>query len=257
MGQNPLAELDTLTAVVTGASRGIGRAIALELARAGASVLVHGRLGREAAEAVAAEARGCGVDATVVLAELADPAQHEQLVEQAWGWRPKIDIWVNNAGADILTGPAARWPFERKLEALWQVDVVATMRLGRLAGKRMKEAGGGVILNVGWDGAEHGMGGDSGEVYVAAKGAVMAVTRSLARSLAPEVRVNCLAPGWIKTTWGEGASPRWQERACRESLLGRWGAPEEVARVARFLVSPAASFVNGEIVHVNGGFNWS
>jgi 3-oxoacyl-[acyl-carrier protein] reductase len=97
------------------------------------------------------------------------------------------------------------------------------------------------------------MAGDSGELFGAAKGAVMAATRSLAKSLAPEVRVNCLAPGWIRTAWGEQASDEWQERARRESLLGRWGEPEDVARVASFLASPAAEFVNGQIIHVNGG----
>jgi 3-oxoacyl-[acyl-carrier protein] reductase len=66
--------------------------------------------------------------------------------------------------------------------------------------------------------------------------------------------VNCLAPGWIKTQWGEQASEHWQQRAMRESLLGRWGTPDDVARAARFLVSPAATFINGQIVPVNGGF---
>ncbi len=99
------------------------------------------------------------------------------------------------------------------------------------------------------------MAGDSGQLFAAVKGAIMAFSRSLARSLAPEVRVNCLAPGWIKTAWGEGASECWQERAERESLLARWGTPEDVARVARFLVSPAAGFLTGQIIHVNGGFS--
>jgi len=82
---------------------------------------------------------------------------------------------------------------------------------------------------------------------------VMAFTKSLACSLAPEVRVNCLAPGWIKTAWGEHASECWQERARRESLLQRWGTPEDVARVARFLASPAAEFITGQVIPVNGG----
>ena len=77
---------------------------------------------------------------------------------------------------------------------------------------------------------------------------------SLARSLAPKVRVNCLAPGWIKTSWGNQASETWQDRAQRESALGRWGTPEDVARVARFLVSPAAAFVTGQVISINGGF---
>ena len=255
MNQDPLKALEGQTAVVTGSSSGIGRAIAVELAAAGAGVLVHARRSQGAAEAVAAEIRARGSEAGVALADLADPAHHERLVRRAWQWRRNVDIWVNNAGADVLTAEAAGWSFERKLEMLWRVDVAATIRLSRLAGTRMKAAGGGVILNIGWDGAERGMAGDSGELFAAAKGAVMAFSRSLARSLAPDVRVNCLAPGWIKTAWGEGASEYWDDRGRRESLLGRWGTPEEVARVARFLVSPSAGFLNGQIVDVNGGYS--
>lgn len=247
-------ELDTKTAVVTGSSSGIGRAIALELARAGAAVVVHARRSQETAGRVAAEIRQLGADAKVLMADLADSGQHETLVEQAWRWRSDVDIWVNNAGADVLTGPAAAWTFERKLQELWRVDVLASIGLARLAGARMKHRGSGVILNMGWDGADRGMAGDSGELFAAVKGAVMAFSRSLARSLAPEVRVNCLAPGWVKTAWGSRASEPWQERAQRESLLRRWGTPDDVAQVARFLVSPAAAFVTGQIIHVNGGF---
>ncbi len=254
MDPNTSTELRGQTAVVTGASRGIGRAIALELAAAGAAVLVHARSSRRRCEVTARDIRARGPDAQVFLADLALPEQQEALVGRAWEWCGGPTIWVNNAGADVLTGPAAEWSFEQKLEALWRVDVAATIRLGRLAGQKMKEDGGGVILNIGWDGAERGMGGDSGELFAAAKGAVMAFSRSLAQSLAPQVRVNCLAPGWIKTAWGQQASDGWQERARRESLLRRWGTPEDVARVARFLVSPAACFINGQIVHVNGGF---
>lgn len=246
--------LDLQIAVVTGSSSGIGRAIAIELARAGASVLVHGHRNADRAQRVAEEVRALGVAAEVVLCDLGDTATHETLVEQAWAWRGRVHIWVNNAGADVLTGEAARWTFEQKLEALWRVDVLATIRLGRLAGGRMKAAGGGVILNMGWDGADRGMAGASGQLFSAAKGAVMAFTRSLAHSLAPEVRVNCLAPGWIRTAWAEGASAYWDRRARNESLRNRWGTPEDVARVARFLASPEADFITGQVIAINGGF---
>jgi 3-oxoacyl-[acyl-carrier protein] reductase len=254
-------DLTGKTAVVTGSSSGIGRAIAVELAAAGADVLIHARASGAAAAAVADEIRAAGRQATVLLADLADATTHQGLVDAAWAWQGGVQIWVNNAGADVLTGDAARWSFEDKLERLWRVDVLATMRLSRLVGTRMKQtrsgSGQAVILNLGWDQAEHGMGGDSGEMFGAVKGAVAAFTRSLACSLAPEVRVNCLAPGWIKTAWGETAPAYWQERACREALLQRWGTPQDVARVARFLASPAAEFLTGQVVPVNGGFRRS
>lgn len=241
-----------LTAVVTGSSSGIGRAIALELAAAGADCLIHARQNRAGAESVAAEIRRRGRHAEIVLADLADFAQQDALVEQAFGWRSAIDIWINNAGADTLTGPAAASSFEQKLETLWKVDVLATIRLSRAVGARM-QARGGVIVNMGWDQAESGMAGPSGEIFAATKGAIAAFSRSLARSLAPAVRVNCLAPGWIKTAWGEQASEAWQQRAKNESLLERWGTPEDVARAAGFLVSPAAAFITGQVIAVNGG----
>lgn len=250
-------ELAGQVAVVTGSSSGIGRAIALELARAGADVLVHGRRSLSVMEAVATEVRALGVAAEVVQADLTDPAAQQLLIDRAWQWRNPVSIWVNNAGADVLTGPAAHWPFERKLEALWKVDVEATMRLGRLAGAKMRDSGGGTILNMGWDGATRGMAGDSGQLFAATKGAVMAFSLSLAQSLAPLVRVNCLAPGWIRTAWGEQATTVWQERAQRECLLDRWGTPDDVARAAKFLVSRAAGFVTGQILYVNGGFRAS
>ncbi|HEV3006817.1 MAG TPA: SDR family oxidoreductase [Pirellulales bacterium] len=246
-------ELSGVTAVVTGSSSGIGRAIALELAAAGAAVMVHARAHFDAAVETSVAVRGQGVETTVELFDLAGAAAQEALVAAAWRWRGNVDIWINNAGADVLTGEAAHWPFEQKLDRLWQVDVTATLRLSRLAGARMKARGSGTIINMGWDQAEHGMAGDSGELFAAVKGAVMAFTKSLARSLAPEVRVNCLAPGWIKTTWGNKAGGHWQARAVGESLLARWGTPDDVARVARFLASPAAGFITGQVIAVNGG----
>ncbi len=253
MAKSPLLALAGKTAVVTGSSSGIGRVIALELAAAGADVLVHAQQNRAGAESVAEQVRQLGRQSTVALADLADSGAQDQFAETAWNWRGGVDIWINNAGVDTLTGDAAGWLFEQKLSALWQVDVVATIRLGRTIGQRMRGRGSGVILNIGWDRAEQGMAGDSGEMFSATKGAVMAFTRSLARSLAPQVRVNCIAPGWIKTEWGENASDYWQQRAVDESLLQRWGTPQDVAAMACFLASPTAAFITGQIICVNGG----
>ena len=159
------------TAVVTGSSSGIGRAIALELASVGANVLVHARTSRDAAEGVADAIGQQGRDACVLLADIDDLADCTSLVDNAWTWRDGVDIWINNAGADVLTGEAAKSTFEEKLDRLWRVDVLGTIRLSRLIGQRMKERGGtvpsGVIVNMGWDQVEHGMAGDSGEMFAA------------------------------------------------------------------------------------------
>lgn len=244
-------ELADFRVVVTGSTSGIGRAIAVELARGGASVVVHGRdLGR--AEGVCESIREMKREATPVVTDLADPSGWETFVDRVWALKP-VDAWVNNAGADVLTGEATNWTFEQKLERLWRVDLAATIGLSRAVGRRMQQRGHGAIINIGWDQAEVGMAGDSGEMFAAVKGAIMAFTRSLAKSLAPQVRANCIAPGWIRTAWGETASEYWQERARRESLLGRWGKPEDVAQAARFLASPAAAFINGQVLEVNGG----
>ena len=245
-------DLFGLTAVVTGSSSGIGRAIALRLASAGADCLIHGHRHADAAHSTAKGIKQLGRSSHVVLANLELPAEQDRLVAESFAWRPKIDIWINNAGADVLTGPAANWSFDDKLAELWRVDVTATVRIARQVGQRMLQHGG-TILNMGWDQAEEGMAGDSGEMFAAVKGAVMAFSRSLARSLAPRVRVNCLAPGWIRTAWGSEASEYWQQRAKAESLLGRWGTPDDVAAAAHFLVAPTASFITGQTMMVNGG----
>jgi NAD(P)-dependent dehydrogenase (short-subunit alcohol dehydrogenase family) len=239
-------------ALVTGSTDGIGRAIALELARAGCDVIVHGRHGARA-KRVAREVQEMGRRSSVLLADLKNAAQCSRLVKDAWDCWRGLDIWVNNAGVDVLTGEAVRWSFDRKLAELLAVDVTATLLLARAVGSLMQAQGKGVIVNMGWDQAESGMEGDSGQLFAASKAAIMGFSRSLAVSLAPEVRVNCLAPGWIKTAWGERASESWQQRAVRETPLGRWGTPEDVAKATCWLISPAAEFITGQTIRVNGG----
>lgn len=242
-------------AVVTGSSRGIGRAIALELARQKASVVVHAHRSETRACEVAKEIQSLGGQAKVLLADLRNPSEIARFVDDAFSWQSRVDTWVNNAGFDALTGDAAELAFEAKLDALWHTDVLATIRCSRLVGRKMKAAGTGQIVNVGWDQAWQGMEGDSGEMFAATKGAIMAFTKSCAKSLAPEVRVNCVAPGWIKTEWGEQhASGYWHCRATGESLRRRWGHPKDVAQAVAFLCSPSADFINGHILPVNGGF---
>lgn len=236
--------------MVTGASSGIGQAIALTLAAAGAKLSLHARSSGEALQQVADEAGG----AATHLKDLGQPGAGQELVAAAWRSSP-VDIWVHNAGADVLTGDNAELPFDAKLDLLWRVDVRGTIDACRAVGGRMRERGRGVILTIGWDQAEVGMEGDPGEMFGATKGAVMAFSKALAKSLAPRVRVNCLAPGWIKTKWGDDAPDYWRQRAEREALVGRWGEPADVAAAACFLASPAASFITGCVLPVNGGFS--
>ena len=248
-----MSDLHGRTALVTGGTRGIGRAVALALADAGARVAINGR-SAAGAEAVAAELEARGKYAGTFLADLGDSAGVVGLVAAVERQLPAVDSVALVAGVDVLTGAAATWPFEKKLAALLQVDVVATMQMVRSLGRFMAEREGGSIVTIGWDQAATGMEGDSGELFAATKGAVMAFTKSAAKSLAPKVRVNCVAPGWIRTAWGEGASDAWQQRAVRESLLGRWGTPEDIAAAVHWLVSPRAAFVTGQVININGGF---
>lgn len=225
----------------------------MELASAGAAVLLTCRASVERLRDTAEELRQSGARVETFVGDLADPATADRLVREAWERLGRISIWVNNAGADLLTGDGPKLDYAEKLRRLWEVDVAATIRLSRSAGRRMKEQGGGVLLTVGWDQADRGMEGDSGELFATAKNAIMGFTRSLAVSLAPSVRVNCVAPGWIKTAWGEGAGDYWQQRVLRETPLGRWGTPEDIAKAVRFLCSDEAAFITGQVLNVNGG----
>jgi NAD(P)-dependent dehydrogenase (short-subunit alcohol dehydrogenase family) len=252
-GNSTGRELVGKRALVTGSTSGIGKAIALELATAGADVIVHGRRSEEAATKISKEVEERGCRSHVLMADLRIQKHLPQFVAEAWNIWQGVDIWINNAGSDTLTGEAVSWSFEQKLADLLAVDLVSTVMLSRFAGERMINAGEGVIVNMGWDQAATGMEGDSGQLFGAVKGAVMAFTKSLALTLAPKVRVNCLAPGWIQTAWGNGASKTWHERVMGETALKRWGTPEDVAAAARWLVSPGASYITGQIINVNGG----
>lgn len=247
------ASLADKTAVITGSSQGIGRAIALEFARAGANVVVHCARSVAAAESLVGEIQAMGRQSSFLQADFHDPSPLDQFVNQCWKQFGRVDLWVNNAGADVLTGSAADWSYSRKLNELLDIDVRAGMLLAKLAGERIFADGNGAIVTIGWDQADRGMEGNSGELFAATKNAIMGFSRSLAVSLAPKVRVNCIAPGWIKTAWGDTASSAWQERVLRETPLKRWGTPTDIANAARFLCSDDASYITGQVINVNGG----
>ena len=238
--------------VVTGASTGIGAAIAQECAAAGADVAVTYRTSRQDVTRVADSIRSLGRSVEVFALDLADPDSCDVFVDACWQ-SGGVDGVVNNAGADLLTGEMRNAGYFFKLQTLLDVDVRGTVRLARAFGRQLKEQGSGCLLTVGWDQSDRGMEGDSGELFSTAKNAIMGFSRSLAVSLAPEIRVNCIAPGWIRTEWGDEASEYWQRRVMDETPLKRWGRPQDVANVARFLLSDEAAYVTGQVINVNGG----
>jgi 3-oxoacyl-[acyl-carrier protein] reductase len=246
--------LEGMRAVVTGASSGIGAAIAEAFGGAGAAVLVTHRDSADGASAVAERVARLGGSALVAQADLGARGACEGLVAQARERLGGLDVWVNNAGADVLTGEAAAWNWEQKLDLLLAVDLKGTVACSYAAGAVMREQpGGGTILNMSWDHVTAGMAGENPELFSAVKGGVLSFSKSLARGLAPRVRVNVLCPGWIETRFAQEADRDFHRSVAESTPLARWGRPEDVAAAALWLASPEAAFVTGQAVNINGG----
>jgi 3-oxoacyl-[acyl-carrier protein] reductase len=248
-----VGKLEGRVAVVTGASGGIGRGIALRLASEGADVVVNCARSRELADRVAGEIAGLGRRAAVVEADVSRSPDVERLLGDALAAFGQIDVWVNNAGADILTGEAATRPEESKWDRVMAVDLKGTWLCSRAAGAVMSARGQGVIVSISWDHVFSGMGNPTAAIYAAAKGGVVAMSRCLAREFAPSVRVNVVAPGWIETRWLENAPSATRQAVVEATPLGRWGTPQDVAAAVVFLASPESSFITGETILVGGG----
>jgi 3-oxoacyl-[acyl-carrier protein] reductase len=243
-------------AFVTGASGGIGRAIALAAARAGADVALTYRASEGAAREVAGEIERLGRRATTYRLDLAaaDQGALAELGRQVADRFGAVDAWVNNAGADILTGAGAKLSTVDKLDLLLRVDLRGSMLASWAAAELMHaQPRGGVILNMSWDHVTFGLEGSNPQMFSAVKGGVYSFSKSLARSVAPRVRVNILAPGWIETAFGAGVDRKYYQEVVEQTPLARWGTPEDVARAAVWLMSDDAAFLTGQVVMVNGG----
>jgi 3-oxoacyl-[acyl-carrier protein] reductase len=239
---------------VTGASSGIGRAIAETFAAQGATVLLTHRASPERARAVADAITGRGGRALVAQADLGTREACERLVAQAGEELGRLDVWVNNAGADVLTGDAATWEWERKLDALLAVDLKGTIACSYAVAEIMRaQERGGTIINMSWDHVATGMAGADPQLFSAVKGGVLAFSKSLARAVAPGVRVNVLCPGWIETSFAEQADREFHRSVADATPMGRWGRPQDVADAALYLASAEAAFVTGQAINVNGG----
>lgn len=248
------ARLAGKVAVVTGASTGIGRAVARLFALHGARVVLNYRTSRLDTESLADEIHRSGGTAVIAQADVSRPDDISKLVEAAKNVYGRIDIWANIAGADILTGTGATLPDRGKLARLIATDLLGTIECCWQIVPVMQAQGSGVILNMSWDLAQHGMEGRNPEMFAAIKSGIAAYSKCLARSVAPTIRVNCLAPGWIETEFAqESMRPEAYKAVVDETPLRRFGTPEDVAWAALFLVSDEAAFITGQVFNINGG----
>ena len=233
--------LEGRNALVTGASKGIGRALALELGRAGASVVVHYNSGRDEAEAVATEIGGRAAQADV-----SDPAAARALVEDAG----ELDILVNNAGL-TRDGLIARMS-DDDWETVVRTNLFGAFYTCRAAARGMMRRRAGAIVNVSSIVGVHGNPGQTN--YGASKAGLIGFTKSLARELGSRgVRANVLAPGYVTTQLTDVLPDEAKAAMLANTPLGRLGSPEDVARAVRFLVADEASFITGEVLLVDGG----
>ena len=235
------ASLEGKTALVTGASRGIGRAVAEELARAGASVVVGYRSGREEAEELAAAIGGRAVQADV---SSGDDAR--RLVEEAGD----VDVLVNNAGL-TRDGLLARMP-DDDWRTVIETNLSSVFYTCRAVCRPMMRRRGGSIVNVSSVVGVHGNWGQTN--YAASKAGIIGFTKSLARELGSRgVRANVVAPGFVKTQLTDVLPEEATEAMLRNTPLGRLGEPSDVAGAVRFLCSDEASFITGDVLLVDGG----
>ncbi|MBA2391794.1 MAG: SDR family oxidoreductase [Ktedonobacteraceae bacterium] len=239
------------TVVVTGSGRGIGRTLATGFAAQGARVLVHYAHSEHEAKDVVTQIIASGGQANLVQADLSKPEEVTRFVKEAYDLYGHIDVWVNNAGASANSKETRGLSEVEIFERVMDVDVLGTWRCCREIEPYMHN--GGCILTTGWDGALSGISGFSGQVYAMSKGAIISLTRCLAVEYAPRIRVNCIAPGFIENEWSQSLPINSRQNITQQIPLQRWGMAEDVLGAALFLASPAAAFITGQVLLVNGG----
>ena len=246
-----LFSLEGRRALVTGASRGLGAAIAEAFAQAGADVAVHGQA--TPTDGTCARVREAGRRALPLRGDLGDPAVPERLVEEAVQGLGGLDILVNNAGL-IRRAPAVETTDE-DWEQVLQVDLGSVFRLCRAAGRHMLRRGSGKVINVA--SLLSFQGGIRVPAYTAAKSAVAGLTRALANEWAPRgIGVNAIAPGYMVTDNTEALrnDPERSRQILERIPAGRWGEPRDIVGAALFLASAASDYVSGHVVVVDGGW---
>ncbi|WP_040980047.1 3-oxoacyl-[acyl-carrier-protein] reductase [Oceanobacillus jeddahense] len=238
------------TAVVTGASRGIGRAIALELAKNGANVIVNYSGSEAKAEEVVGEIQELGVKVVKIQANVSDEDSVKQLMKQSVKEFGTIDILVNNAG--ITKDNLLMRMKEDEFDQVIQTNLKGTFLCTKAVTRQMMKQKSGRIINVA---SIVGVSGNPGQAnYVAAKAGVIGLTKTTAKELASRnILVNAVAPGFISTDMTDELSEEQQESLLQLVPLERFGKPEDVARVIRFLASEDANYITGQTIHIDGG----
>jgi NAD(P)-dependent dehydrogenase (short-subunit alcohol dehydrogenase family) len=245
-------DLTGRTALVTGSTRGLGRAMALALAEAGAAIVVNGR-DAEAAESARAELEAAGAPSLVALGDVTVRADVERIRDAALAAFDRIDILVNNAGVCIHR-PALEVTDEEWHHVLG-TNVDGVWIPSQVVGRHMAERGGGVIVNIGSMSAEIVNRPQWQPAYNASKAAVHHLTRSLAAEWAPlGIRVNALAPGYMATAMSPIDDPRFHRQWIEDAPMQRAGRPEELGGAVVFLASDASSFMTGSVLTVDGGY---
>ncbi len=223
-------------------------------ARAGADVALTYRENEAGARQVEHDIASSGRRAFVQRLDLADVHSIRAVGRATRDAFGRIDAWINNAGADILTGPAESYSTVEKLDLLLRVDLRGTMIASWEAAEVLAaQPEGGVIVNMSWDHVLTGMAGTNPQLFAAVKGGVLAFSKALARTVAPRVRVNVIAPGWIETAFAGGVDAATYREVAESTPMKRWGTPDDVAGAAVYLATPAAGFLTGVTIQVGGG----
>ena len=243
-------ELTGKVAVVTGSSRGIGRAIAMELARCGANVVVNYNRSAEAAREVVAAIEEEGGHGLAVQADVGELDQAAELVKTAIDTFGAIDILVNNAGT--TRDQLLMMMSEEDWDVVLRTNLKGVFNCCKAAARKMMRQRSGRIINISSVSGIAGQGGQTN--YAASKAGVIGLTKSLAKELGPRnVTVNAVAPGFVPTALTNELSEKMKERAREATPLGRMGRPEEIAYAVAFLASDRAGFITGEVLTVDGG----